>query len=112
VSKQIDSEYNISHDSEQLNQITCVKRPLSVHPSIPNLVLVVGVAVTEVSYQPDEVCLEADDRRLGGGVCLWIEGEVLSCTENVLTGLPDNVHLPQELCKENVKSKKQESTRV
>lgn len=66
---------------------------------IPNLVLVVGVAVTEVSYQSDEMGLEADDRRTR--VSLSAEGgEVLSSTKNVLTGLPYGMHLLQELCGE------------
>lgn len=56
--------------------------------------------MTEVSYQSDEVSLEADDRRR---VSVSTEGEVLSSTENILTGLPYGVHLLQELCRENVK---------
>lgn len=82
-----------------------------IHPFLPNLVLVVGIAVTEVSYQPDEVGLEADDRRIGGRVSVSTEGgEVLRSTENILTGLPYHMHLLQELCREKVKGKKQEST--
>lgn len=63
-----------------------------------HLVLVVGVAVTEVSNQPDKVGLEADDRRAGGRVSTGTEGgEILSSTENILTGLPYGVHLLQKL---------------
>lgn len=42
--------------------------------SNPNLVLVVSVAVTEVSYQSDEVSLEADDRGMGRNVSVSTEG--------------------------------------
>ena len=77
--------------------------------SVSNLVLVVCVAVTEVSYQPDEVGLEADDWRMGGGVSISNEGgEVLSSAENILTSLPYSMHLLQELCKE--KRKKTQSS--
>lgn len=79
----------------------------SIPPSIPYLLLVVGIAVTQVSYKPDEVGLEADDRRVGGRVIIPTEGgEVLCSTENILTGLPYSMHLLQELCRENVKHKK------
>lgn len=60
--------------------------------------------MTEVSYQPDEVGLEADD---GRSVSVSTEGgEVLCSTENILAGLSDGVYLLQELCKENVKREK------
>lgn len=63
-----------------------------------HLVLVVGIAVAEVSYEPDEVCLKADDRRIRRRVSISTEGgEVLSSTENILTGLPSGVYLLQEL---------------
>lgn len=39
--------------------------PANLHPY---LVLVVRIAVAEVSYKSDEVCLKADDRRIGGSV--------------------------------------------
>lgn len=72
-----------------------------MQPSITNLVLVVSIAVTEVSYQPDEVGLEADDRGMGGNVSISTEGgEVLSSAENILTGLPYRMYLLQELCRE------------
>lgn len=50
---------------------------------------------------------EADDRGMGGRVFISTEGgEVLSSTENILTGLPNGMHLLQELCRENVKGGK------
>lgn len=87
------------HSSSQLLSSTTTKLP-SLHSFIcPNLVLVVGIAVAEVSYEPDEVCLKADDRRIRRRVSISTEGgEVLSSTENILTGLPSGVYLLQELC--------------
>lgn len=76
----------------------------SINELNPNLVLVVGVVVTQVSYKPDEVGLEADDRRL---VSISTErGEVLCGTENILAGLPYGMHLLQELCREHIKGEK------
>jgi len=67
------------------------------------------VAVTEVSYEPDEVGLEADDRRMRGRVSVCAEGgEVLSGAENILTGLPYSMHLPQELCTGDIKCGKKQ----
>lgn len=76
----------------------------SLHSFIcPNLVLVVGIAVAEVSNEPDEVCLKADDRRIRRRVSISTEGgEVLSSTENILTGLPSGVYLLQELCMDSL----------
>lgn len=65
------------------------------HPSVRYLVLVFGVAVTQISYQPDEMGFEADDRGMIGRVSICTEGEVLRRTENILTGLPYGVHLLQ-----------------
>lgn len=80
----------------------------SINELNPNLVLVVGVVVTQVSYQPNEVGLEADDRRL---VSISTEGgEVLCRTENILAGLPDGMHLLQELYRERVKGEKRKGT--
>lgn len=89
-----------------LNQFKCLPFKLlsvhlSVHISILYLVLVVGIVMTQVSNQPDEVSLEADDRREGGRVS--ISTEVLSSTENILTALSYSVHLFQKFCRENVK---------
>lgn len=76
----------------------------STRLSIPYLVLVVGIAVTQVSYKPDEVGFKADDRRMRGRVSIPTEGgEVLCGTENILTGLPYSMNLLQQLCRENVK---------
>lgn len=75
----------------------------SLHSFIcPNLVLVVGIAVAEVSNEPDEMCLKADDRRIRRRVSISTEGEVLSSTENILTGLPSGVYLLQELCMDSL----------
>lgn len=64
----------------------------------PNLVLVVCIVVTEVSNQADEVSFETDGGRRGGGVSTCAErGEVLSGTEDVLTGLSQGVDLSQQL---------------
>lgn len=90
------------HSSSQLlsSTTTNLTELPSLHSFIcPNLVLVVGIAVAEVSYEPDEVCLKADDRRIRRRVSISTEGgEVLSSTENILTGLPSGVYLLQELC--------------
>lgn len=64
----------------------------------PYLVLVGSVSVTEVSYETDEMCLEADRGR-GGAVSSLSQGEVLSCSKYVLTGLPQSMDLLQEICK-------------
>lgn len=55
--------------------------------------------VTKVSYEPDELGLEADHRRMGRRVSAG--GEVLHGTENIFTGLANSMHLLQELCVKN-----------
>lgn len=77
----------------------------SISSSIPYLVLVVGIAMTQVSYKPDEVGFKADDRGLGRVSIPASRREVLCSTENILTGLPYSMHLLQQLCTENVKHK-------
>lgn len=69
---------------------------LRVHLSLRYLVLVFGVAVTQISYQPDEMGFETDDRGMIRIVSISTEGgEVLRSAENILAGLPYGVHLLQ-----------------
>lgn len=63
------------------------------HWPVHYLVLVGGVAVTQVPDQPDEVGLEADDGGVSGAVAL--RAEVLRGAEDVLAGLSNGVHLLQ-----------------
>lgn len=86
-----------------LEQISSTKKHVNVkalhtffHPSVRYLVLVFGVAVTQISYQPDEMGFEADDRGMIRRISICTEGgEVLRRAENILAGLPYSVHLLQ-----------------
>lgn len=69
------------------------------------------MAVAQVSYQPDEVGLEADDGRVGGRAHVSAHGgEVLSGAEDVLAGLAYGVHLLQEAWGGNEESERHESS--
>lgn len=63
------------------------------HWPVHYLVLVGGIAVTQVPNQPDEVGFEADDRGVGRAVNLC--AEVLRRAEDILAGLSNGVHLLQ-----------------
>lgn len=88
-----------------VNSFVCFFLLSYIHPY---LVLVGSVSVTEVSYETDEMCLEADRGR-GGAVSSLSQGEVLSCSEYILTGLPQSMDLLQEICKRR-KRDEQENT--